>query len=69
LLQAGQWERRDYSSKSEAIRDTLRDWVNPPVTLSDGTLNDLAESRRQRERGDTRSLDAVADDHDVHLNE
>jgi hypothetical protein len=37
--------------------------------LSDGTLNDLAESRRQRERGDTRSLDAVADDHDVHLNE
>lgn len=25
-----EWERRGYSSKSEAIRDALRDWVEPP---------------------------------------
>lgn len=25
-----EWERRGYSSKSAAIRDALRDWVNPP---------------------------------------
>lgn len=56
-----EWERRGYSSKSEAIRDALRDWVNPPVTLSAETLDDLEESRKQRERGDTYSLDEVAE--------
>lgn len=47
------WERRGYSSKSEAIRDALRDWVNPPVQLSEETIADLEESRKQRERGET----------------
>jgi len=47
------WERRGYSSKSEAIRDALRDWVNPPATLSEGTLEDLEESREQAEKGET----------------
>ena len=56
-----EWERRGYSSKSEAIRDALRDWVNPPVTLSAETLDDMEESRKQRERGDTYSLDEVAE--------
>lgn len=56
-----EWERRGYASKSEAIRDALRDWVNPPVTLSDETLADLEESRKQRERGETYSLDEVAE--------
>lgn len=42
-----EWERRGYSSKSEAIRDALRDWVNPPATLSEDTLEDLEESRKQ----------------------
>lgn len=64
-----EWKRRGYSSKSEAIRDALRDWMNPPATLSDETLEDLAESRQQRERGDTRSLNAVAGDYDVDLDE
>jgi metal-responsive CopG/Arc/MetJ family transcriptional regulator len=64
-----EWERRGYSSKSEAIRDALRDWVNPPATLSEETLEDLGVSRQQRERGDTRSLDAVAEDYDVDLDE
>jgi Arc/MetJ-type ribon-helix-helix transcriptional regulator len=48
-----EWERRGYASKSEAIRDALRDWVDPSATLSEGTLEDLAESREQAERGET----------------
>lgn len=48
-----EWERRGYSSKSEAIRDALRDWVNPPATLSENTLEDLEESREQAENGET----------------
>jgi Arc/MetJ-type ribon-helix-helix transcriptional regulator len=64
-----EWERRGYSSKSEAIRDALRDWVNPSVTLSEETLENLAVSREQRERGQTRSLDEVASKYDVDLDE
>jgi len=52
-----EWERRGYSSKSEAIRDALRDWVNPPATLSEETLRDLETSREQTERGETVSAD------------
>lgn len=65
----GEWERRGYSSKSEAIRDALRDWVNPPVTLSEEALDDLEESRTQRNRGETTSLDEVAEKYDVDLDE
>ena len=64
-----EWERRGYSSKSEAIRDALRDWVNPPVTLSEETVDALEESRQQRERGETRSLDEVAEKYDVDIDE
>jgi Arc/MetJ-type ribon-helix-helix transcriptional regulator len=64
-----EWERRGYSSKSEAIRDALRDWVNPSVTISEETLENLAVSREQRERGETRSLDEVASKYDVDLDE
>jgi len=52
-----EWERRGYSSKSEAIRDALRDWVNPPATLSEETLDDLEESREQAERDETVSAE------------
>ena len=52
-----EWERRGYASKSEAIRDALRDWVGPSVTLSEETLSDLAESREQAERDETVSAD------------
>ncbi|AKH96969.1 ribbon-helix-helix domain-containing protein [Halanaeroarchaeum sulfurireducens] len=62
-----EWERRGYSSKSEAIRDALRNWVNPPATLSEETLDDLEESSKQIERGETRSLDDVAEEYDVDL--
>lgn len=64
-----EWERRGYSSKSEAIRDALRDWLNPSVTLSEETLAALQTSREQRERGETRSLDEVAAKYDVDLDE
>lgn len=52
-----EWERRGYSSRSEAIRDALRDWANPTVTLSEETLDDLEESREQAERGETVSAE------------
>ncbi|KAB7514871.1 ribbon-helix-helix protein, CopG family [Halosegnis rubeus] len=52
-----EWERRGYSSKSEAIRDALRDWVNPPVTLSEETLADLEKSREQADRDETVSAE------------
>lgn len=54
-----EWERRGYSSKSEAIRDALHDWVNPPVTFSEETLDDLKTSRDQAERGETVSADEL----------
>jgi Arc/MetJ-type ribon-helix-helix transcriptional regulator len=52
-----EWERRGYTSKSEAIRDALRDWVNPPATLSEETLTALQESHEQTERGETVSAE------------
>ncbi|MBP1988381.1 ribbon-helix-helix domain-containing protein [Halolamina salifodinae] len=52
-----EWERRGYSSKSEAVRDALRDWVQPPAELSEETLDDLERSREQRERGETLSAE------------
>lgn len=52
-----EWERRGYSSKSEAIRDALRDWANPPAQLSEETLDDLETSREQTERGETVSAE------------
>lgn len=54
-----EWERRGYSSKSEAIRDALRDWVDPPATLSEGTLEDLETSREQAEEGETLTAEAA----------
>ncbi|SEU00806.1 ribbon-helix-helix domain-containing protein [Natrinema hispanicum] len=60
-----EYERRGYTSRSEAIRDALRDWLNPSVELSDDVLEDLATSRKQRESGETRSLDSVMDRYDV----
>jgi len=44
---------RGYASRSAAIRDALRDWLNPSPKLSEGTLGELEESREQRERGET----------------
>lgn len=55
------WEVRGYASKSEFIRDALRDAVNPPTQLSDEALQHLAESREQRERGETVSQEEVKD--------
>jgi len=48
-----EYGRRGYASRSEAIRDALRDWLNPSPELSDEILDELEESRGQRERGET----------------
>lgn len=64
-----EYERRGYTSRSEAIRDALRDWLNPSVELSEEVLSDLARSREQRNEGKTRSLDDVAADYDVDVDE
>lgn len=48
-----EYKRRGYATRSEAIRDALRDWIEPSVTLSEDTLEALAMSREQRENGET----------------
>lgn len=52
-----EWQQRGYTSKSAAIRDALRDWVNPPQQLSEQTLSALETSRKQAERGETVSAE------------
>jgi Arc/MetJ-type ribon-helix-helix transcriptional regulator len=64
-----EYERRGYTSRSEAIRDALRAWVDPPVRLSEEVLDDLQTSRDQREKGETHSLDEVADKYGVDIDE
>lgn len=64
-----EFERRGYTSRSEAIRDALRAWIDPPVRLSDEMLEALATSRRQVERGETTPLDEIADKYGVHIDE
>jgi len=48
-----EYPRRGFSSRSEAVRDALRDWLNPSPELSEEILADLQESRKQREAGET----------------
>jgi len=64
-----EYEERGYTSRSEAIRDALRAWVDPPIRLSEEVLEDLETSRKQRERGETHSLDEVADKYGVDIDE
>ena len=55
LLEAieSEYARRGYASRSDAIRDALRDWVDPSPELAEETLADLQESRDQRAAGET----------------
>jgi len=55
------YANRGYTSRSEAIRDALRAWIDPPVRLSGDVLADLEVSRKQAERGETHSADEVRD--------
>lgn len=55
------WEERGYTNKSEFIRDALRDAVEPPTELSAEALHRLAESREQREDGETVSQAELKD--------
>ena len=59
------WEKRGYASKSEFIRDALRDAVEPPTQLSEEALQHLAESREQRDDGETVSQADVKDRLDI----
>lgn len=53
------WEQRGYASKSEFVRDALRDAVEPSTQLSEEALQHLAESQEQRAEGETISQDDV----------
>lgn len=64
-----EYAERGYTSRSEAIRDALRAWLDPPVRLSEEALGDLAKSREQHERGETRSLEDVAEQYGVGIDE
>lgn len=61
LLEAieAEYERRGYTSRSEAIRDALRSWIDPPIRLSAEILEDLAVSREQADRGETYTPEEV----------
>lgn len=48
-----EYSRRGYATRSAAIRDALRDWLNPSPELSKEILAALEDSRDQRERGET----------------
>lgn len=52
-----EYKQRGYSSRSEAVRDALRDWVNSPATPSEETLADREKSPEQAEQGETLSAD------------
>lgn len=54
-----EWGRRGYTSKSEAIRDALREWVNPRVELSEEVVEALQTSESQVEDGATVSAEEV----------
>lgn len=62
-----EFAERGYVSRADAVRDALQTWVDPPARLSDEILEDLATSREQRERGESRSLSDVADKYGVAL--
>lgn len=64
-----EYERRGYTSRSEAIRDALRAWADPPIRLSDEILEDLARSAVEENIGDTRPLEDVAEKYGVDLDE
>lgn len=52
-----EYQQRGYPSRSEAIRDALRDWIDPPAQLSDEVLAALETSREQADEGETVSAD------------
>lgn len=56
-----EYTQRGYTSRSEAIRDALRDWLNPSPKLSDEILDELQMSRDQREQGTTVSGSEIRD--------
>lgn len=62
-----EYKKRGYTSRSEAIRDALRAWIDPPIRLTEETLKDLQKSKKQKQQGKTKTLDEVADKYGVDL--
>jgi Arc/MetJ-type ribon-helix-helix transcriptional regulator len=52
-----EYERRGYTSRSEAVRDALRSWVNTRV--SEDFAEEIRRGREQVERGETHSPEEV----------
>jgi metal-responsive CopG/Arc/MetJ family transcriptional regulator len=63
------YARRGYTSRSEAIRDALRDRVDPEPQLTEEAVEAIARSREQRDDDERRSLSDVADDFGVEFND
>jgi metal-responsive CopG/Arc/MetJ family transcriptional regulator len=61
--------RRGYTSRSEAIRDALRDWVDPEPELTEEAVEAIVRNLEQPGDGERRSLSDVADDFGVEFND
>jgi metal-responsive CopG/Arc/MetJ family transcriptional regulator len=46
------WEERGFSSRSEFLRNAVRDATYPPTTLSDEAIEAIEESAEQIRNGD-----------------
>ncbi|MDY6774610.1 MAG: ribbon-helix-helix domain-containing protein [Halobacteria archaeon] len=53
------YEERGYTSRSEFVRDAIRDAVNPKVEISPEFLEHLKESQDQKERGQYTTLEDI----------
>ncbi|MFP4188180.1 MAG: ribbon-helix-helix domain-containing protein [Halobacteria archaeon] len=51
------YEERGYANRSEALRDAIRTWTNPPVRLSDEFEELLREGREQKQSDEYTTLD------------
>lgn len=51
------WKERGYQSRSEFIRDAIRTAIDPQITVSEEFVEHLVVSQRQRESGESISLE------------
>lgn len=52
---------RGYPNRSEAIRDTLRNWVDPPAQLSEEFLEYLKQRQKQKKEEQYTTLEELDD--------
>jgi len=53
------YEERGYPNRSEALRDAIRTWTDPPVRLSEEFEELLREGSEQKEHGEYTTLDEL----------